>query len=155
MELNGQIEEPVDPVDEIAHVFVGKRIVERQHWHPVGDLAEAFGNCGADLFRRRIGQLEIVETALRSQGCAASAHHSLHPGRSARPGYDRPRHGGDFSQQPLKFGFRLGLAQRIDRLGLVLHLRHSGIVSGFRATDANEKPLAFPFAAVNRRLRIG
>jgi hypothetical protein len=35
----------------------------------------------------------------------------------------------DFSQQPLKFGFGLRLAQRIDRLGFVLHLRHSGIVS--------------------------
>jgi hypothetical protein len=59
------------------------------------------------------------------------------------------------NRQPLKFGFRFGFAQRLDRLGVLGHGSTPESLPGFRANGANEKMLAFPFAAVNRRLRIG
>ena len=61
-----------------SHVFIGHRIVEREHRHSVPHLLELAGGGGADPARQRIGRAQIGEFSsiavlrLRSASYSAS-----------------------------------------------------------------------------------
>ncbi len=59
-----ELEEAADAADEVEHVFLGKRVVERQHRHRVADLPEFAGRRRADLLRRRGAGDEIGKPRL-------------------------------------------------------------------------------------------
>ncbi len=125
----GAAEEAVHLGDEIAHVVVGKRVLQRQHGQRMADRGEFSRRRHADPLARAVGAFQLREARLDGR-VALSQRVIVGVGDRRRVfGVVAPVVAGDFARQTFKLGRGFRRAQFLDRLRGIGRLRHRRISS--------------------------